>query len=84
MKDFVRILLLLAVCSVGGVALSYAKAVANGWAFDWSDLPYTIAFGMVIGGAVLWPFLAWQDHATRTPAGTGNHAEPSAAPDPAA
>jgi hypothetical protein len=84
MKDIVRILLLLAVCSVGGAALSYAKAGANGWVFEWSDLPYAIAFGMVIGGAVLWPFLAWQDRTTRTPTGTGNHAEPFAAPDAAA
>jgi hypothetical protein len=83
MKDFVRILVLLAVCSVGGAALSYSKAVANGWAFDWFSLVYAIPFGMVIGGAVLWPFLAWQDHVTRRPAGTGNHAEPGAAPDPA-
>ena len=74
MKDLVRILLLLAVFSVGGAALSYWKAFANGWQFDWSDLPFAIAFGMVVGGAVLWPFLAWQDHVTRTPEGTGNHA----------
>ena len=74
MKDFVRILLLFTVCSIGGATLSYSKAVANGWAFDWTSLVYAIPFGWLVGGAVLWPFLAWQDHLSRTPAGTGDHA----------
>jgi len=74
MKDVVRILFFLAVFSVGGAALGYSKAIASGWAFNWSSVVYTIPFGMLIGGAVLWPFLAWQDHAARTAAGTGNHA----------
>jgi hypothetical protein len=66
MKDFARVLLLLLAFSTGGLALGYAKAIANGWAFDWFSAPSAVAFGVVIGGAVLCPFLAWQDRATRT------------------
>lgn len=81
MKDFVRVVLLLAASSICGVVFGYSKAVANGWGFDWSSASYAIAFGMVIGGAVLWPFLAWQDHATRTLSVNGNDAKPGAAAD---